>query len=142
LIFFEGDQRPFLGLYPGILTGNDAKAVHQIDVRAKIGHAVGDVKIQACYDAHNRYQGGYRKDHAQEGQEAAQLMGAQSVQRQAKRLHDGNCCSRDPASAPANGDRCGGHSRQSISRGYAQNMASGCYLIRGRTVNRSYSPNY
>jgi hypothetical protein len=64
-------------------------------------------------------------------------MGAQGVQRQAKRLHDGNGGGSDPAATPANGYRYGGQTGQTINRSYTQAIASGWYLLRGRTLNRS-----
>src|ERR1700722_6994039 len=137
LILLEGDEGAFLGLYPGILTGDDAEAVDQINVGAKIGHPVGDVEIQPRDDAHNRYQGGYRKDYTQKGQETAQLVGAQGIQRQAKGLDDGNGGSGDAAAALAHRYRYSGQTGQTINRSYTQNMASGCYLLRGRTPKRS-----
>src|SRR4029077_15449008 len=65
LILLESDERAFLGLYPGILTGDDAEAVDQINVGSKIGYAVGDIEIQARDHAHNGYQGCDGKDYAQ-----------------------------------------------------------------------------
>src|ERR1700730_13157733 len=99
LILLESNEGAFLGFYPGILTGDDAEAVDQIDVCPKIGHAVGDIEVQSRDDAHYCYQGGYGQDYTQESQETAQFVGAQGVQRQPKGLDDGNGGRGDAAAA-------------------------------------------
>jgi hypothetical protein len=64
-------------------------------------------------------------------------VGAQGIQRQAKGLDDGNSGGSDAATALAHRDSYRRQTSQTINRSYTQNMASGCYLLRGGTPKRS-----
>src|SRR5208282_3373875 len=57
-IVFVRNQRALLRFDPGIFTGNDAEAVNEENVGAKIGDAIGHVQIEAVDDAHDEDEGG------------------------------------------------------------------------------------
>ena len=106
IVFDGSDHRAFLGFDPGIPTGDDAEAIDQVDVGAKIGDTVSHVKIEPCDHAHHQHQGGHRQDDAEQGEKAAQLVRAQSIQRKAQCLHHGDDAFAKPARATVR--HCGG----------------------------------
>jgi hypothetical protein len=61
--------------------GGDPDAVNHESVRTKVRNFVRDVEIQPIENGHHGDQGGDSQHHTQESEEGAQLMGAQSIQR-------------------------------------------------------------
>src|SRR6266436_126331 len=112
LVIFHGNQRTLLRFDPRVLTGDDAEAIHDKDVGAQVGNAVGNVKVHPRDNAHHRHKGGYGQNYAKQGEKAAQLMRAQGVQRQAHGLQHGHGTAAQPGKrnpAPAGS---GGYLRQ------------------------------
>ncbi len=70
--------------------GDDAETIDHEDVSAHVGDAGGDIHIQAGDDAHNRDKSGDRQDDAKQGEEAAELVGAQSVESELEGLGESN----------------------------------------------------
>src|SRR6516225_5012227 len=84
LKFLEGQERALLGFNPLVLTGDNAETVDDEDIGAEIGDAVGDIEVEAGDDAHDHDQGGDGKNDAQEGEEAAEFVSAESVEGELK----------------------------------------------------------
>ena len=102
-VLFHRDQGAFLRLHPRVKACDNAKAIHDEDICAEIGDAIGNVKVEAGDDAHHRHQRSDCQDYPEKGQETAQFMGAQSVQGEAERLFLGHpgAPKRHYGSAPA-----------------------------------------
>ncbi len=64
LEFIHGQQGPLLRFHPCVVAGDDAKAIHDIDVRAQIGDAIRDVKVHPGDNAHHDHKSRYRQNHA------------------------------------------------------------------------------
>src|SRR4029077_2534302 len=108
LVILVGNQRTLLRFDPGIFAGDDAEAVDQENVGTKIGDAIGDVEVEARDHAHDNDQGEDGENHAEEREEAAELVGSQGVQGELDGFRGG-----DPGSAESfqPDRRCQGPSR-------------------------------
>src|SRR5208337_2487475 len=84
------NQRALLCFDPLILTGNDAEAVNEKDVRAEIGNAIGHIHVEAGNYAHDGNEGGNCENHTQEREEAAELVGTEGAQGQFQSFAEGN----------------------------------------------------
>src|SRR5256886_6596275 len=70
--------------------GDDGKTREQKDVGAQVGDAVGDVTVYAGDQGNDHDEGGDRKNDAQQHQEGAHFVGAQSLQGHTDRFSEQN----------------------------------------------------
>ena len=116
-----------MGFDPLVAAGDDAEAVDEEDIGAEVSNAVGDIKVKAGDNAHDRDKSGDSKNDAKERQETAELVSAEGVESETHGFGESN-----PATANAagleqrHGDRIRQtrDTRQAIHGSYAQTTRS------------------